>query len=179
MYYFRMQVDIKKTQPAWQPPVGKKYFTPADFHFDEQSGQLFCPAGHPMWLRCPNYCANGGKHPGKTYMGYEKNCLNCPLRAQCIRKETTKARQVLIQDVQASELNNTARMRNKFDTPEGRSIYSKRMGIIEPVFGHIRGTKKLDRFTLRGRAKVNIQWLLYCIVHNITKLQVYGMLGQA
>lgn len=169
----------KKNTADWQTPVGKKYFTPTDFHFDEQTGELLCPAGHPMWLRCPNYKANGGKHIGKTYMGFEVNCLNCPLRAQCLRNTTTKARQVTIQDAQASELNNTARMRNKFDTPAGRSIYSKRMGIIEPVFGHIRGAKKLDRFTLRGRAKVNIQWLLYCIVHNITKLQVYGSSGQA
>jgi len=34
----------------------------------------------------------------------------------------------------------------------------------------------MDRFTLRGKGKVNIQWLLYCIVHNIEKLigQGYG-----
>jgi hypothetical protein len=25
----------------------------------------------------------------------------------------------------------------------------------------------LDRFTLRGKIKVNIQWMLYCMVHNI------------
>lgn len=169
----------KKNTADWQPPVGKKFFTPTDFHFDEQSGKLICPAGYPLWLKCGNYRANGGKHIGKAYMGYEKNCMNCTLRAQCLRKETTKARQVVILDENASKLNNTAQMRKKFDTPEGRSIYSKRMGIIEPVFGHLRGAKKLDRFTLRGRAKVLIQWLLYCMVHNITKLQVYGSIGQA
>jgi transposase len=168
----------KKNIADWQPPVGKKYFTPNDFHFDELTGQLLCPAGHPMWLKCSNYSANGGKHTGKTYMGFELNCLNCTLRAQCLRKATTKARQVLIMDKNASELNHTAQMRIKFDTPEGRSIYAQRMGIIEPVFGHLRGAKKLDHFTLRGRAKVRIQWLLYCIVHNITKLQVYGSSGQ-
>ena len=25
---------------------------------------------------------------------------------------------------------------------------------------------RLDRFTLKGRIKVNIQWMLYCVVHN-------------
>jgi hypothetical protein len=27
----------------------------------------------------------------------------------------------------------------------------------------------MNRFTLRGQKKVNIQWQLYCIVHNIGK----------
>ena len=32
----------------------------------------------------------------------------------------------------------------------------------------------LDRFTLRGKPKVNMQWLFYCIVHNLTKVYRYG-----
>ena len=47
----------------------------------------------------------------------------------------------------------------------GRRIYSKRLGIVEPVFGNIRACKRMDRFTLRGRIKVNSQWMLYCLVH--------------
>ncbi|WP_171013799.1 transposase, partial [Chitinivorax sp. B] len=46
----------------------------------------------------------------------------------------------------------------------------------EPVFGNLRHNKRLNRFTLRGRRKVNTQWQLYCLVHNIEKLahQGYG-----
>jgi len=56
----------------------------------------------------------------------------------------------------------------------------------EPVFGHIAGIKKLNRFTLRGKQKLNTQWLLYCpgrlfynllglaahMVHNIGKVRI-------
>jgi hypothetical protein len=28
---------------------------------------------------------------------------------------------------------------------------------------------------LRGRIKINIQWMLYCMVHNIEKLVNYGI----
>jgi hypothetical protein len=38
------------------------------------------------------------------------------------------------------------------------------------VFANIRSTMGLDRFTLRGRGKVGIQWMLFCMVHNIGKL---------
>jgi len=32
----------------------------------------------------------------------------------------------------------------------------------------------LKQFSLRGAAKVNTQWALYCLVHNIGKVQRYG-----
>ena len=51
------------------------------------------------------------------------------------------------------------------------------MGTVEPVFANIRHTMRLDRFTLRGRQKVDIQWKLFCIVHNIGKLARYGSLA--
>jgi len=40
-------------------------------------------------------------------------------------------------------------------------------------------TYALDRFTLRGQAKVDTQWKLYCLVHNIEKLARHGFGQQA
>lgn len=45
---------------------------------------------------------------------------------------------------------------------------------MEPVFANLRHNKRLTRFTLRGRDKVNAQWHLYCLVHNIEKLAGSG-----
>jgi hypothetical protein len=57
-------------------------------------------------------------------------------------------------------------------------------GVSAPDAGHQRGgnrgtspitpNKRLDRFTLRGRQKVDTQWKLYCMVHNIEKLAHHG-----
>jgi hypothetical protein len=41
------------------------------------------------------------------------------------------------------------------------------------VFANIGHARGLKRFSLRGTAKVNAQWLLYCLVHNIGKVQRY------
>ena len=46
--------------------------------------------------------------------------------------------------------------------------------MVEPVFANISSTRGLRRFSLRGRTKVNTQWLLYCLVHNIGKVQRHG-----
>lgn len=75
----------------------------------------------------------------------------------------------------ASESRNYSKeMAAKIDTDRGREIYPHRMKIVEPVFVNIRTQKRLDRFTLRGKIKVNIQWLLYCMVHNIEKIVNFG-----
>ena len=66
--------------------------------------------------------------------------------------------------------NHTTRMKRRLDSPEGRARYGKRFGTVEPVFGNLRYNKGLDRFTLRGREKVDGQWKLFCLVHNIEKL---------
>jgi hypothetical protein len=65
-------------------------------------------------------------------------------------------------------------MKAKIDTPEGRRIYSRRLGTVEPVFANVRTQKRMDRLTLRGHAKVGIQWKLYCMAHNIEKILNFG-----
>jgi hypothetical protein len=65
-------------------------------------------------------------------------------------------------------------MRQVIDSPKGRQLYSQRIGTVEPVFGNIRHNKRLTRLNHRGRAKVNTQWNLYCMVHNIEKLANNG-----
>ena len=65
-------------------------------------------------------------------------------------------------------------MKQAIDSPRGRKLYSQRMATVEPVFANIRHNKQLNRFTLRTQPKVNTQWTLYCLVHNIEKLANNG-----
>jgi hypothetical protein len=46
------------------------------------------------------------------------------------------------------------------------------MGIVEPVFANITFHKKRNYFTVRGKEKVNTQWLIFSCVHNIGKIAV-------
>jgi hypothetical protein len=62
------------------------------------------------------------------------------------------------------------RTKQAIDSPKDRRLYGQRMATVEPVFANLRHNKRLDRFTLRSQAKVNAQWTLYCLVHNIEKL---------
>ena len=66
-------------------------------------------------------------------------------------------------------------MKAKIDTPQGKQIYAKRLAIVEPVFANIRIQKRLDRFTLRSKAKIDVQWKLFTLVHNIGKIHNFGL----
>jgi len=151
----------------------KRWFSVEDFKYDNETGKLICPAGKELYVRSRNYVNNDG-HKAILYQAPKKACGACELRVKCLRKpDKTESRQVAIfYGKRPGSL--TDQMKEKIDTPEGRKTYSKRLGIVEPVFGNIRTNKKMDRFTLRGKIKVGIQWTLYCIVHNIEKICNYG-----
>jgi hypothetical protein len=69
-------------------------------------------------------------------------------------------------------------MRQKIDEAKYRALYGRRMRIIEPCFADITYNKKMNRFSLGTKLKVNIQWLLYCMVHNIGKC-IPGILAES
>jgi len=56
-------------------------------------------------------------------------------------------------------------------------LFPSHVDNIEPVFGNITSNKGTNKLTLRGKAKVTCQWMMYCIVHNIEKLWRYGNAG--
>ncbi len=150
----------------------KRYFSVEDFKMDNRSGKLICPAGHSLYVRNSNFVTADG-YKGIAYQAPKRACSDCPLREKCLRNPNTVSRQVhLFYGKRPGSI--TDKMKEKIDTEQGRKIYSKRLGIVEPVFGNIRTCKRMDRFTLRGRIKVNIQWMLYCLVHNIEKISNFG-----
>ena len=68
-------------------------------------------------------------------------------------------------------------MKQRVDSDKGKHIYSHRMSVVEPVFGNIGANKKLNRFSLRGKKKVQGQWQLFCLIHNIEKLANYSKMA--
>ena len=157
------------------PKKAAKCYRPQDFSLDPQTGICLCPAGKPLYRNGTN-CIHNGRVATK-YSGTQRDCLPCEQRTQCLRTpEKTKVRQVAFFRGQAAgePESHTDRMKRAIDNEEGRARYGRRFATVEPVFGNLRHNKRLDRFTLRGRKKVDTQWKLYCLVHNIEKLAHHG-----
>ncbi|HEX8829769.1 MAG TPA: IS1182 family transposase [Longimicrobium sp.] len=60
-------------------------------------------------------------------------------------------------------------MEAKLESEEGRAAYRQRCSTIEPVFGQM-VMRGLERFRLRGKVKVQLEWSLWCTTHNLLKL---------
>jgi transposase len=151
-------------------PRSKK-FTFTDFHYDGAKDEYICPNGKRL-----KRFGKAVRHKGKLlkrYLSAEKDCRHCRLRAKCLQSKDAKQRHFTYY-ADASGNNISQAMVKKIETQKGRKIYPQRIAIVEPVFANIRVHKRLDKFSLRGKIKVNIQWLLYCMVHNIEKVANYG-----
>ncbi|WP_028865084.1 transposase, partial [Psychromonas aquimarina] len=148
-----------------------KLFTSADFYFDKSTLTCRCPAGKKMWLSVKQIETDHRQYI--RFAGHLKDCRACPLQLQCMRKAVGKqGRQVqFLINKGVKPVSYTDKMRVKIDSGAGRRQYSKRLGAIEPVFGNITVNKGMNKFTLRGQEKVNAQWQMYCLVHNIEKLR--------
>jgi transposase len=61
-------------------------------------------------------------------------------------------------------------MRAKLQTAAGRAIYGRRKTLPEPVFGQIKQARGFRRLWLRGVRKVDAEWAIICLTHNLLKL---------
>jgi len=161
--------DAAKYKPPKKEWSTKRYSI-SEFNYDPKAKTCICPAGKPMWHQTKGALVDG--KPMQSFTGYKKNCDSCPLRAKCLRKPDQKTpRQVaFFGEPKQGKMKRTNLMKEKIDSEKGRYIYSYRLGTVEPVFGNIGYNKKLNRFSHRGITKVNAQWLMYCLVHNIEKI---------
>ncbi|MFH0778410.1 MAG: transposase [Candidatus Eisenbacteria bacterium] len=167
---FRKRDPRFATQDRHKPekPVG---FTVEDFQYDEVSDRYLCPDGKVLRLRARK--ARIGDIYFRRYEAEERDCAICSIRDKCLESGATKRKHLAVALSEQSITLHRAMMR-KIDTEEGRRVYGLRLPIVEPIFANLRIHKRLDRFTLRGKVKVSIQWLLYCMVHNIEKIVNYG-----
>jgi hypothetical protein len=126
-----------------------------------------CPAGQRLYR---NGDCIVGSYRAIKFRAPASACRACPLRSQCLRTpSTTLTRQFCVLHRQP-QVTHTDTMRRRIDSDSGRRQYARRLGIVEPVFANLRHNKRLTRFTLRGRTKVDGQWKLFALVHNIEKL---------
>lgn len=172
---FRKRDPRFKTADRHKPKKAAEHFTPKDFIYDSESLTCICPAGKRLYLKQRRVVIRG--YPAVCFMGAKRDCGPCQLRSRCLKDPNqSTTRQVYFfgnRSAQAPETF-TAKMKRKIDSLTGRHIYSQRLGTVEPVFANICSTLGLRRFSLRGKTKVDAQWKLFCIVHNLLKIHRYG-----
>jgi transposase len=159
--------DKKKADAKSSP------FNAADFTYDENKRVYLCPNGKE--LKCHAHNQVNRHRTYDVYHARVEDCAACPLRSRCLSKSDTSRRYLSIQ-VDSDQPNLIDLMKAKIDSEQGKKIYARRLSIVEPVFANICVHKHMDRFTLRTKRKVDVQWRLFALVHNIGKIHIFGAL---
>ena len=150
----------------------KKRYTLEDFKYEEKGKRYICPNGKVLKYKGDIKLRN---NEGEKYQASANDCGQCPYIERCINLKHRKAKKgikhsrTLYVVTRKYKDNLAEKMKEKIDNPVYRELYSRRQQIIEPVFANMTYCKGMNRFTLRTQKKVNIQWQLFCIVHNIWK----------
>jgi transposase len=149
-------------------------FTAKDFDYDATHRTCRCPAGNRLYRNGNNIDVHG--YLGVKFRGAKSVCRPCTLRSRCLTTPTTtdtKQVTLFIGQTASRKESPIEKMKRKFDTPMGRYTYNQRIAIVEPVFANLQN-KGMRRFTLRGKRKVDAQWKLFTLVHNIEKIAHCG-----
>jgi transposase len=167
---------FRKRDPRFQDEKEKRHrrvdrFTLKDFQHNEKADNYLCPNGKLLKLQAKKAVLDGVIY--RRYVADKDECKGCEMKVKCIRRKNAK-RRIINVPVGPAPGNLSKAMAEKVDSEKGRMIYPQRIAIVEPVFANIETHKGMSRFTLREKIKVNIQWLLYCMVHNIGKIVAYG-----
>ncbi len=153
----------------------------SEFQFDPVTMTCVCPAGESLHYEGTRTDQSG--MPRAHFQGRLLQCRHCPKKHECMQNPDSanyrkgKGRQVSYTLELKREPTYTDWMKQRVDSQGGKEIYSHRMSVVEPVFGNIGSNKGLNRFSLRGKKKVQGQWRLHCLVHNIEKLANYGQMA--
>ena len=174
--------EHQKTKHSKKKPAkskAKSLFESSQFQLDIKKRRCVCPAGESLTHRSTRVDKLGNEK--LFFQGRLSQCRNCTLKHQCMRRpeaadtRTGHGRQVsFIIEACATVSESAQWMRQRIDSMKGKEIYAERLAVVEPVFGNIRSNKGLNRFSLRGKEKVNGQWQLFCLVHNIGKINQYA-----
>jgi len=142
----------------------KNAFLTKNLFYNKDKDYFVCPMGQIM-----NKLGEGDRESSLRYkyrvsIYSTQNCKCCPLRGQCHNSQNNRRIEV---NHNLNRLREIAR--DKLLSPEG--IYHRGKRPIEPeaVFGHIKSNNIFNRFTLRGLSKVNIEFGLVAISHNLRK----------
>lgn len=146
-------------------PFKNNIFLSQNLYYNKEEDYFVCPMGqHLVKIK------EGKRTSGNGYISHVSyyqalRCQGCPLRGQCHKAKENRTIEV---NHRLRELKRKARELLLSET----GLYHRSKRPIEPeaVFGQIKSNNKFNRFTLRGLPKIEIEFGLMALAHNLRKL---------
>jgi hypothetical protein len=140
-------------------------FLVANMFYNQKHDFYVCPMGQRLEnIGVGNReSKNGFQSVVSTYKA--KRCEGCPMRGMCHK---AKGNRIIEVNHRLNALKQKAR--ELLHSDQGLYHRSKRPVEVEAVFGQLKSNNKFNRVTLRSLSKVNIEFGLMALAHNLRKL---------
>jgi transposase len=143
----------------------KRQFLAENFEYDQEKDEFICPAKQPLQFQSISHMTtdNGYLTNRRIYECHQ--CSQCPLKPECTKAKGNRTIRI---SFRLREYRSQARA--NLTTEAGQQLRAKRSTEVETVFGIVKHNMSFRRFHLRGQDKVNTEWGLVSIAHNMKKL---------
>jgi len=153
--------EVKNNRPG--------YFAKDKFKYDIQNDCYICPNKKILKRKTKSYTLNR-----IIYSAKKQDCSYCKLRSLCIKPEITNPRKVSHYDS-----NYYSKAREWYYSNHGKILQKLRRVVIEGIIGNAKAYHGMGKAKLRGKEKVQIQFLLTASALNLKKmvkfLEIYDL----
>ena len=167
----QMQAFLK--YPSWYQEqsgkIKKKPYHKYNWEYKESKDYFICPQGRKLLFveEVERSNKNGFVQQLKIYEC--ESCLDCPVFKACRGERASKDTNRRVR-VNENLETHKAKVKASLDSEAGKEKRSKRGVEVETPFGNIKFNMGHRRFILRGLEKVNIEFTLLAIAHNLRKV---------
>ena len=157
--------SFDKEQSRQNKRKDPKPFDRDKLYYNPEEDYYVCPIGQRM--------PKVGEKKRKTKSGFlqhydlyqARNCTGCPLRGMCHK---AKGNRIVERNHHLEKYRD--QIRKLLTSEQGVERRKQRTADVEPVFAHIKSNRNFKRFTHRGLDKVDLEFGLHALAHNIRKM---------
>lgn len=151
-----------KNITGYIPNVGGYKKDREGFTYDEQNDQYICPQGNKLLYK-KDVLGRAGRYR-KVYYSSTKDCLDCPLRSQCIGKSAIKKITVTLDKPLFDQ------MQARMETHKAKRMMKLRQSTVEPVLGTLINYLGMRRVNTIGIKQAGKCMLMAALAYNLKKL---------
>ena len=145
------------------PPHGTYKGGPKDFIYNEEQDHYVCPKGKVIPFKKVFYETKNNTKK-KEYRASKQVCMDCPIRLQCLGRNTQEKKFTVTYYREQYERNNA-----RVNSPRGRYMKSKRQSTVEPVFGTLTQYMGLRKINTIGLKQANKVMHMSAMAYNLKK----------
>ena len=143
----------------------KRNFISDRFVYSQKKDQYECPSGKVLDFAYIKKTKTENGYKSERIVYKSRCCEGCKFKEKCCKGLNNRTIEI---SPKLIEYKNTARQ--NLESENGKILRTKRGVDVESVFGQIKHNKQFRRFYTKGLQKVNTEWGIISIAHNIKKM---------